>query len=115
MKIKRFFLLLVAVAAMVFAVGCGNDGDTSGSAESNGMISQNSTESLSDNPVSDVPNVSHESDIGDDLSDMLSDAGDDLSDFTSDVEQGVSDLTSNVENGASDLIGDNNVGNSTAQ
>lgn len=91
MRIKRILLLLVAVAMVAFAAGCDpKDGNTSGSAESNGMISDPSddrTNSVTSDPVS-----SGDDGLGDDLSDIISDAGDVVSDIVSDVEDGVSDL-----------------------
>ena len=92
MRIKRILLLLAAAAVLAFATGCDpKDGNTSGSAESNGMISDQS-----DGRTSGVTDSASKSDstggIGDDLSDLVSDAGDVISDIASDVEEGVSDL-----------------------
>lgn len=100
MKIKRILLLLVVLAALAFATGCGDpkDGNTSGSAESNGVISDQRNESVNSTANSagntDLSNEPSESSdmIGDDLSDLVSDAGDAVSDTISDVEEGVSDL-----------------------
>ena len=102
MKIKQILLLLVAAATLVFATACGDpkDGNTSGSAESNGMISDQTDdrgESLGNGTNSTSEGMSDG--LGSDVSDVISDAGDVISDVVSDAENGVSDAVS-------DLFGD---------
>lgn len=93
-------LLLVAVATLAFATACGDpkDGNTSGSAESNGVISDQG-DHHSDSITSSTGDGEHSDNLGDDLSDLVSDSGDVISDAVSDVEDGVSDVVS-------DLFGD---------
>lgn len=93
MSIKRILLLLVVSAVLALATSCGDssDGNTSGSAESNGMISdQTDDRTTGETGSANVDSAS--GGIGDDLSDLISDAGDVVSDIASDVEEGVSDL-----------------------
>lgn len=98
MKIRRILLLLAILTALVCFAGCGDDsdGNTSGSAESNGVISDESA-SRGDSMVStDSDMGSSDGDgSGGVMSDVMSDAGD-----------VVSDVVSGVEDGASDLFGD---------
>ena len=95
MKIRRILLLLAILTALVCFAGCGDDsdGNTSGSAESNGVISDESA-SRGDATVStDSDMGSSDTDgPGGVLSDVMSDAGDVVSDVVSDVEDGASDL-----------------------
>ena len=106
MRIKRILLLLVALATLAFATGCGDpkDGNTSGSAESNGVISDQSSNGVdSTNSVTSSTGEDMTSDgPGDVVSDVISDAGDVVSDVASDVEDGVSDL---FGNDGSDTVG----------
>ena len=99
MRIKRILLLLAIAAVLAFGTGCDpKDGNTSGSAESNGVISDQSDDRTG--------SAADSNNLGDDLSDMISDAGDVVSDVVSDVEEGVSDVVSDLfgEDG-SDAIG----------
>lgn len=95
MKIRRILLLLAILTALVCFAGCGDDsdGNTSGSAESNGVISDESA-SRGDSMVStDSDMGSSDADgSGGVMSDVMSDAGDVVSDVVSDVEDGASDL-----------------------
>lgn len=86
MRIKRILLLLAAVTMVACATGCDDkNGNTSGSAESNGVISDETDDRSTGMNGSSGG-------IGDDVSDLISDAGDVISDIASDVEEGVSDL-----------------------
>lgn len=94
-KISLVFLMLTVTVC--FASCDGKDGNTSGSAESNGVISDTSRDHTS-GTVSKVPNTSREEsdessrDLGDEISDMISDAQSVVSDVMSDAESVVSDL-----------------------
>ena len=95
MKSRRILLLLAILTALVCFAGCGDDsdGNTSGSAESNGVISDESA-SRGDSMVStDSDMGSSDTDgSGGVMSDVMSDAGDVGSDVVSGVEDGASDL-----------------------
>ena len=96
MRIKRILLLLAAAAVLAFATGCDpKDGNTSGSAESNGVISDQSDDRTG-SVAESTGNGDTSDGLGDDLSDMISDAGDVISDVVSDVEEGVSDAVSDL-------------------
>ena len=90
MKIRKLLILLLAMAFAVLAVGCEReDGDTSGSAESNGVISDESRE------TSKKPEASK--DAGDHISQAISDV-------MSDIESGAEDIISDTEDAVSDLV-----------
>ncbi len=97
MKIRRISLLLAILTALVCFAGCGDDsdGNTSGSAESNGVISDESVSRADQSGTSSDESGSVLSDVMSDAGDVMSDAGD-----------AVSDVVSGVEDGASDLFGD---------
>lgn len=99
MKLKRILLLLTAVSTLFCMTACGDRGNTSSSAESMGVISDQSNDRVPSQDVSDVVSNDTSHGIGDDLSDMISDAGQGVSDAVSDVEQGASDLLSDMEDG----------------
>ena len=87
---KKIFALLLAVLALLFA-GCdGRDGNTSGSAESNGMISDDSRDHTSRRP--------------DTSKEESKDLGDHVSDLISDVESGAEDLVYDAASAVSDLV-----------
>lgn len=96
--LKKVSLVLLMLTVTVCFASCdGKDGNTSGSAESNGVISDNSRDHVS-GTVSDLPNSSrgesdeHSRDLGDDISDMISDAESVVSDVMSDAERAVSGI-----------------------
>ena len=96
--LKKISLILLMLTVTVCFASCdGKDGNTSGSAESNGVISDTSRDHTS-GTVSRLPNTSREEsdeasrDLGDDLSDMLSDAESIVSDVMSDAQSVVSDI-----------------------
>ena len=103
MKIRRILLLLAILTALVCFAGCGDDsdGNTSGSAESNGVISDESA-SRGDSMVSTDSDMGSSDESGADSDG----AGGVLSDVMSDAGDVVSDVVSGVEDGASDLFGD---------
>ena len=78
-KLKKILPLLLALLSICLLAGCdGRDGDTSGSAESNGVISDTSRDNTSKRP--------------DTSKEESKDFGDHVSDMISDVESVVSDL-----------------------
>lgn len=80
MSFKKLLLLLLAVLTVFALAGCdGRDGNTSGSAESNGMISDDSRDHTS-------------KDLGDHVSDLISDVESGAEDIVSDAASAVSDL-----------------------
>lgn len=83
MILKKILPLLLALLTICLLAGCdGRDGDTSGSAESNGVISDTSRDNTSKRPDTSKEESKEESkDFGDHVSDMISD-----------VESVVSDL-----------------------
>ncbi len=109
---KISLILLMLTVTVCFAACDGEDGNTSGSAESNGVISDESSNHTSgtvsdessnhtSGTVSNVPNTSHEESddgshgIGDEISDMISDA----EGVVSDVISGAEDVASGVIDG----------------
>ncbi len=97
MKIRKLLILLLALTFAVLAVGCEReDGNTSGSAESNGVISDESREH------SQKPEQSR--DASEDISHAVSQGEQDISDVLSDVESGAGDLISDAEGAVSDLV-----------
>lgn len=92
MKIKTVLLVLLSVAVLSFAAGCGDDGNTSGSAESMGMISdaEHSRPGRTSEPIESM------------VSDVISSAGDLVSDVISGAGDLVSDVISGAENGPAD-------------
>ena len=83
-------LLLVLLTLFVLASCDGRDGNTSGSAESNGVISDDSRDHTSKRP--------------DTSKEESKDFGDHVSDLISDVESGAEDIVSDVESAVSDLV-----------
>ena len=75
MKLKILSSLLLALTVALFAAGCGEDGNTSGSAESRGMISDAEASGMgTSHPITDA------------VSDVISGAGDVVSDLVSGAE-----------------------------
>ena len=90
-------LILLVLMLSALAVGCdGRDGNTSGSAESNGVISDESRETSKKPDASRTPDQT--------VSDAISDGKQDLSDVLSDIESGADDLISDTEEAVSDLV-----------
>ena len=92
--LKKVSLILLMLTVTVCFASCdGMDGNTSGSAESNGVISDASRDHTS-GTVSKVPNTSREEsdekskDLGDDISDMISDVMSDAESVVSDIADG---------------------------
>ncbi len=92
--LKKVSLILLMLTVTVCFASCdGEDGNTSGSAESNGVISDTSRDHTS-GTVSKVPNTSREEsdeaskDLGDDISDMISDVMSDAESVVSDLVDG---------------------------
>lgn len=97
MKTRKLILTLLIMALAVLVVGCdGRDGNTSGSAESNGVISDVSRETSKKPDTSRTPDQT--------VSDAISDGKQDLSDVLSDIESGAGDLISDTEEAVSDLV-----------
>ncbi len=94
LKIKQILLLLLSLATICMLAGCSDDGDTSGSAESNGVISKESND----------PVTHHSKDLGDMLSDVFSEIESGASDFVSDAKDTVSDWMDDLSEAASDLM-----------
>lgn len=92
--LKKISLVLLMLTVTVCFASCdGKDGNTSGSAESNGVISDTSRDHTS-GTVSKVPNTSREEsdadskDLGDEISDMVSDVMSDAESVVSDLVDG---------------------------
>lgn len=92
--LKKITLVLLMLTVTVCFASCdGKDGNTSGSAESNGVISDTSRDHTS-GTVSKVPNTSREEsdeaskDLGDEISDMISDVMSDAESVVSDLVDG---------------------------
>ncbi len=92
MKIKTILFAFVVASVTLFAVGCGEDGNTSGSAESMGMISdaEHDRSKAASDPIESA------------VSDVISSAGDLVSDVISGAGDLVSDIVSGAENGPVD-------------
>ena len=99
MNMKKLLPFLLAVLAFFALAGCdGRDGNTSGSAESNGVISDTSRDHTS-------RETSREDSSREEASKEESkDLGDHVSDLISDVESGVGDMISDAESVVSDLV-----------
>lgn len=96
MSLKKLLPLLLAVLTIFALAGCdGRDGNTSGSAESNGMISDDSRDHISKDTAGD---------LGDHVSDLISDVESGAEDLISDVESGAEDLVSDATSAVSDLV-----------
>lgn len=92
--LKKISLILLMLTVTVCFASCdGKDGNTSGSAESNGVISDESRDHASD-AVSDLPNTSRE-----ESDDHSGDLGDDISDMISDVISGAEGVVSDIVDG----------------
>ncbi len=100
LKIKQLLLLLLSLATIGMLAGCSDDGDTSGSAESNGVISKESNDPVTQH--SSEPEGSK--DLGDMLSDVFSGIESGASDLVSDAKDTVSDWMDDLSEAASDLM-----------
>ena len=90
MIMKKILPLLLALLTVCLLAGCdGRDGNTSGSAESNGVISDTSRDNTSKRPDT---SKEESKDFGDHVSDMISDVESGAENIVSDVESAVSDL-----------------------
>lgn len=97
MKIKSILLALLACLTLVFAAGCdGNDGKTESNAESNGVISDTTTNRPENSDRDDISNRDDDTigdDIQDGISDVISGTDDAIDDIVSGTESVVSDMT----------------------
>lgn len=107
LRIKKLFLpalcVLLALTALCVFVGCSDDGNTSGSAESNGVISKESNDPVSRH----ASDAESSGDLGDMLSDVFSDIESGAAGLVSDAKDAASDWMSDLSDAVSDLLDGN--------